>query len=74
MDRLEKSLSYWRGYNQQGDEDHRASVLRPRAREILDGFMADPLLAELHQQAFDIHKTKAGRLRQLPQNQVFLSG
>ena len=74
VDRLEKSLSYWRGYNQQGDEDHRASVLRPRAREILDGFMADPLLAELHQQAFDIHKTKAGRLRQLPQNQVFLSG
>lgn len=74
VDRLEKSLSYWQSYNKHGDEDHRATALRPRAREILDGFMADPLLAELHQQAFDIHRTKAARLRQLPQNQVFLSG
>ena len=64
--RLAADGRYWAKYNTHGDCDDRFTQMRPSAHTLLDQFLSDPELNELHNRALEIHKEKAKRLRADP--------
>ncbi len=66
VSRLDSDSKYWENYNTVGDADARFAAMRPTTRRLLDEFAADPILGEMHEQSFAIHKAKAKRLRNDP--------
>lgn len=59
----ERSIGYWRIYDEKGDVDTRATLPRPGAVRLRDQFLADPILGELHAAALAHHRNRAKALR-----------
>ena len=57
-DRLGNSLQYWEHANRTGALDQSFTNLSTRAQTILDEFLSDSLLKELHEEAFYLREQR----------------
>jgi hypothetical protein len=64
VDRLNRSKRYWNSYNTRGDTQIMFATKSAAFSDIYADLMSDPLLAEMHSEAFAIHQRKVASILQ----------